>query len=78
MSSERRSSCRLLSEYASYVSGLMEAGEAASLLNEKAEIELKNRNFPRAKLLYDAYMNIVIRNYPEEDASLLISELADI
>ena len=69
---------KLLREYASCVGKFMEPDEAVSLLEKKAEIELKNGNFDGAKILYDAYLNIIIRNYSEEDASFAILELANL
>ena len=75
---EGQLSKKLLLEYSSCAEKIMGGREAAPLLKEKADIELKNRNFDRAKILYDAYINIIIRNYSELDASFAMLELANL
>jgi TolA-binding protein len=68
---------RLLHEYVSRVKEFVEPKEAIALLNEEAAIGLENKNFRQAKILYDGYMNLVIRNYSKEEASSAILELAN-
>jgi len=75
---EPQLSMKLLYEYSSYVSRFMEPSDAVALLSEKAVAELRNENYHRAKILYDAYLNAVVKNYSEEEASFAIMELANL
>jgi TolA-binding protein len=73
---EYQHSEKLLREYVANIGKLPNPSESASLLREKAEVALARGDFSQAKILYDAYLNIVIRNYSEEDASFAMLELA--
>ncbi len=75
---ERQVSKNLLKEYASYASKFMEPEEAVLLLHENAGTELQNKNFERAKILYDAYVNVVVRHYGDEEAAFKLLELANL
>ena len=75
---ESQVSKKLLLEYSSAITQSMEPATAASILKEKADIELEKRNFSRVKILYNAYLNVIVRNYTEEDASFEMLELANL
>jgi TolA-binding protein len=69
---------KLLLSYTSNVGKIMDAASTASLLKEKAEAVFNSGDFKHAKMLYGAYLNAVLRAYPEEEASFVIFELANL
>ncbi|MBL7070980.1 MAG: tetratricopeptide repeat protein [Candidatus Omnitrophica bacterium] len=73
---EVRLSRRLLREYAANIGQITDAGKVKALLTEKAELALSNGDVERAKILYNIYMNNVIQNLSQEEASFAIMELA--
>ena len=75
-SGEAQLSERLLREYVANIGRFMDAKKAASLLKREAEDALSGGYYERAKILYDAYLDVIVRNYSEEDASFEILELA--
>jgi TolA-binding protein len=69
---------KLLREYTSNVLKYMDTERKASLLKRKAESSLGSGDFGHAKILYDAYLDVMVRDYSEEDASFAIMELANL
>jgi len=74
---EVRLSRRLLKEYAANIGKFSDKDKAKALLREKAEAALGKGDIARAKILYDIYIDSVIKNYSEEEASFAIFELAN-
>lgn len=69
---------KLLRAYVANMGKIGSPDKAASTLKEKAGIALAGGDFGQARILYDAYLNIIIRNSSEEDASFAMLELADL
>lgn len=75
---EIRLARKLLREYGTNVAGMTDADKAKDILKEKAEDALKKRDADRAKILYDIYLDTMIKNYSEEEASFAILELGNL
>jgi TolA-binding protein len=75
---ERQVSERLLREYAINVSNFMPTDEAMVMLKEQAENALDSGDTDRAKILYDAYLEILIKTASAEDAASAILDLASL
>jgi len=73
---ERQVSDRLLREYAANVSKFMPTNDAVSLLKDKAANALDSGDVERAKILYDAYLAILIKTNSAEDAAFAMLDLS--
>lgn len=69
---------KLLRAYTANMGKLADSDKAASVLKEKAEMALSSGNFDRAKILYDAYLNVIVRNFKDADTSFAMLELANL
>ncbi|MDD5681262.1 MAG: tetratricopeptide repeat protein [Candidatus Omnitrophica bacterium] len=75
---ERQVSDRLLREYAANISRFMPTDDAVSLLKEKAANALNSGDTERAKMLYDAYLTILVKSAPKEEAAITMLDLASV
>ena len=73
---ERQVSERMLREYASNVSKFVPTEEAISLLREKAANALNSQDVERAKILYDAYLTILVKSVPAEDVAFAMLDIS--
>jgi outer membrane protein assembly factor BamD (BamD/ComL family) len=60
------------------VSKFIPANDAISVLKERAANALESGDTERAKILYDSYLSILLKDVPEEDAAFAMIDLSSI
>ncbi len=75
---EKQVSERLLREYAANAGKFMPAAAAVSLLKDKADEALNGGNAAHAKILYDAYLTVLMGNGQAKDAALAMFDLSSV
>ncbi len=69
---------KLVKQFATDVKTAMDMDAASLRLKRVADAFLDEGRLSYAHILYNAYVNLAVRNYSEEDASFVVMEVADL